>query len=381
MVTRKKGHKMFDKAENAQNRKYIYLFLVVLLCVLSFPKVISRRAEKLFREVLELQTTGRYDEALPKINRAIRLRPRNESYLSSRAVISFVKYRQTRSEEFLLYLSIADWLRVIELKQKDPDWRGWSAVYRNLGLAYQLSGEVRKSIKCLRKALSYNTMDLDLSLQISAIIGDLYFENKNYVEAADWYAKIPSNHGSFFHSCRRGARSNHQLDNFERAEELYLKALSIRPDDAYLNVYIAHLYAETGEQDKVIGYLQHGLKLLEDVGLVFATLGNDNFSTRSWNSDEYLKMYESFFDEFKAELQSYATGDFTEDCLESKKLGAFYRSVNKVVVRSLENPDPAVAEYAEKLLEKIKQAGLFKAVSDDEGLELKNSDGEEADEF
>jgi len=54
--------------------------------------------------------------------------------------------------------------------------------------------------------------------------------------------------------------------------------------------------------------------------------------------------------------------------------------LDRVPVRSLENPDPAVAEYAETLLEKIKQARLFKAVSDDEGLELKNSDGDEDDE-
>ena len=144
-----------------------------------------------------------------------------------------------------------------------------------------------------------------------------------------------------------------------------MKALAIKPDDPHLNAYIAHLYVQAEKWDKVIGFLQHGLKQVEDAGLVFATLGSDNFSSKPWNSDEYLKTYESFFDEFQSKLQSYAADDVEEDSLERKKLDAFYRSVNKVVVRSLESSDPFVVEYAERLLEKIKQAGLFKAVLDD----------------
>ena len=427
---------MLDKVENYQKRKYIYFCLLILFCFFVLSRVSSRHAESLFKEVLELEKTGRYEEAFPKINRVVRLRPRNESYLASRAVISFVKYKQTGSEEFLLYLAIADWLRVIELKKNDSDWKGWSVVYRNLGLAYRLSGETHKSIESLKKALSYNTMDADLAFQISAIIGDLYFgnkdyeeaagwyakipsdhgtffhaclrnarcnhrldnferaeelylkalentmdadlafqirafvgdlyfENKKYAEAADWYAQIPPNHGVFFHACLRNARCNHQLNNFERAEELYLKALAIKPDDPHLNAYIAHLYVQAEKWDKVIGFLQHGLKQVEDAGLVFATLGSDNFSSKPWNSDEYLKTYESFFDEFQSKLQSYAADDVEEDSLERKKLDAFYRSVNKVVVRSLESSDPFVVEFGGRLLEKIKQAGLLKAVIDD----------------
>jgi len=337
--------------------------------------LLPRFADRKHAESLRFRHSGQFQQALKCMDAAILLDSKKENYHWGRALTYWLMYNEDRTNTDFLRRAKTDWLKAIDLKHGDASWSGWSEVFFGLAQVEYKLGEVKQGVINYKKAFQYS-VDPVRRATIASILGYIYFISKDYSEAVIWLDRVPEGRIDYLDSCLRNARSNHRLNNFERAEELYLKVLSIKPDDAHLNAYIAHLYVQTRQLDKVIRFLQHGLKLLEDVGLVFATLGNDNFSTRSWNSDEYLKMYESFFDEFQSELQSYAWGEFEEDCLELKKLGAFYRSVNKVVVRSLENPDPAVAEYAEKLLEKIKQAGLFKAVSDDEGLELKNSDGE-----
>lgn len=329
-------------------------FTCVNRCRITKAQALSKQQEAIvYRESNDL------NQALKSINTAIRWDPNNANFYWDRALTLWKMGKRDDENTNYLHRSEADWLKVIELKQGDEEWAGWSEAYFGLAQAEYRLGEIDQGIINYEKAYQY-TSDSNRKDAVAAILGYIFFNKQKYQTAIHWFDLVSGSYHEYFDSCLRNAVCNHRLNNLKRAEELYLKALAVKPDNGYSNVYVAQLYAELGEQNKVIGYLKHGLEQIQDVGLVFATLGNDNFTSEPWSSTEYLKLYDSFFDNFQDELRSYATGDFAEDSLQIKKLNAFYRSINKVVVRSLDNPNPEVSDCAQMLLAKIKEAGLEK---------------------
>jgi tetratricopeptide (TPR) repeat protein len=334
------------------------LIIIVIGCV-AWAVLAPRYAEVKYREYIKLYQNGRLELALREINTAVFLDSKNADYYWSRALTYGLLFKEDPSNTDVLEHSRTDWQKAIRLKEGDQDWFGWGDVYFGLARAEYQLGRTNSCIVSFQDAFKHSA-DQIRKVRISSVLGYIYFMRGDYNNAVYWLSKVPEGDEVYYDSYLRNAIAHHRLNNLKNAEILYLRALTVRPNDGSLNIYIAHLYAELGERDKVIGYLKHGLEQLQDGGLVFATLGNDNFTSEPWSSTEYLKLYDSFFDSFQDELRSYATGDFAEDSLQIKKLNAFYRSINKVVVRSLDNPNPEVSNYAQTLLAKIKQAGLYK---------------------
>jgi tetratricopeptide (TPR) repeat protein len=359
-----------------KTRVSVFFNIAILLVVISvgymtWAVLLPRYANKKYRESSELRERGCFHGALNSINIAIFLKPTTSSYYTDRALVYWLLAKSNPADTNFVYMSKMNWNKALELERNNNLHQNFGNMYYGLALAEHKLGEIDQGIADYQKAYDY-TSDPARKSSIASILGYIYFDSKKYLVAVDWLDKVSEDDPVYFDSCIRNALSNHRLNNFKRAEDLYLKALAVQPDDGNLNIYIAHLYAELGEPNKVIGYLKCGLERLRDVGLVFATLGNDNFTSEPWSSAEFLKLYDCFFDHFQKELQSYVAGNFSEDTLEMKKLNAFYRSVNKVVVHSLDNPNPEVSDYAQALLAKIKEAGLFReGVAQEKGERLK----------
>jgi tetratricopeptide (TPR) repeat protein len=344
----------------AKSKVYLVGLLVLAFVgavYLSWTIWAPQYAETRYKQYIELYRQGDLETAVGEINTAIFFDPKNADYYWSRALTYWLLFKEDRSITNTLECSQADWLKAISLKEGDTDWSGWSDVYFGLAQTEFNLGKFRQSINSYQNALQY-TSDPVRKGGIAVLLGYIYFTQKDYDSAIQWLDKVPENDKEYVESCVRNALCNHRLHNFKRAEELYLTVLAVLPKNVQVNSYLAHLYAEQGEYTKSVKYLKDGLTQSEDVGSVFDTISVDIYA--SAEATVYLELFDYFFDHFQDELNFYATGNFPENSPEMRKLNAFYRSVKRVVVLSLDNPNPEVSEYAQALLKKIKQTGLIK---------------------
>lgn len=314
---------------------------------------------KKYREYYKFTQNGDSKLALKELNKAIFFNPKDVKYYWARARLYWMLFQDDPSDTDALKCSKANWLKIINLKDGDETWSRWGDVYFGMAQAESNLGEISQSVTNYKNALRY-TSDPVRRGGIAVLLGYIYFSQGDYNAAVRWLDKVPENDWDYVKTCLWNATSNHRLHNLKRAEELYLKYLAIRPEDAEANSYLAYLYAEKGDYAKSIKHLKLGLIQVKDICIVFDTISQDVYT--SVETSLYLKLFDYFFDSFQDELQSYAAGDFTEDSVEMKKLNTFYQSVNEVVVNALDNPNSEVSGYAQTLLTKIKKAGLYKDV-------------------
>lgn len=334
-----------------------YLFIPLILC--AQPQISGNEiASAQYQVAVQYKDEGAYQDALDCINVAIRADDSNAYFYWMRANILWSLYREFPLQTFFLHQSEEDWLKAMDLKKEDGTWCGWGDVYLGLGKVEQALGKREESIKYYEYSFQH-TSDLNRKLLIALAIGNLYSINDKWESALSWFSKVPDDKYADFDSCLRYALCNHRMFNYQRAENLYLKALSIKPDNVFANTYLAHLYAEQGLHYKAIGYLKIGLTQTDDLRYVFNTLSTDVYTSAAVETTMYLELFWHFFDRFCDELRLYKNGDFAENGSEIKKLRSFQQSVNKVVIPRANSRSLEVSEYAKILLEKIEQAGLL----------------------
>ena len=343
------------------------VLFVVASGYMAWRTLAPQYAEIKYKEYNNCIQNGDLRSALRELNKAIFFYPKELKYYWARARLYWMLFEEDASDTDALKYSKANWLKIINLKDGDETWSRWSDVYFGMAQAEFNLGEFSQSVTNYQNALRY-TSDPVRRGGIAVLLGYIYFSQEDYNAAVRWLDKVPENDRDYVESCLWNATSNHRLYNLKRAEELYLKVLAIRPQDPEANSYLAYLYAEQGKPAKSIKYLKTGLIQVEDICVIFDTISLDVYA--SVETVVYLELFDYFLERFQGELQSYVAGDFSEDCVEMKKLNAFYRSVNKVVINSLDNPSSEVADYAKTLLAKIKSAGVYKDVPSEDADSL-----------
>jgi len=341
--------------------KRVIIILLFLTAVTSgymgWATLAPHYAEAKYREYYTSIQNGNLESALTALNKAIFFNSKDVKYYWARARLYWMLFQENALDAEALKCSKEDWLKIINLKDEDGTWSRWSDVYFGIAQAEFNLGEFDQSASNYLCALRH-TSDPVRRGGIAVLLGYIYFTQENYNKAIQWLDKVPENDRDYVKSCLWNATSNHRLHNFKRAEELYLKYLAIRPHDPEVNSYLAYLYAEQGAYTKSIKYLKSGLIKVKDICIVFDTMSQNIYT--QVETSVYLKLFNHFFERFQDELESYVAGDFAEDSVEMKKLNTFYQSVNKVVVNALDNPNPEVSGYAEVLIGKINEAGLYR---------------------
>lgn len=343
-----------------QRRRRIFFFSLSLItfilglgCI-ALPVAFSQYAEKKHDNYIFYYQCGNLNRALAEIGQAIFYDSDNANYYWDRALVYWSLYKKSDANVHLLNLSREDWKRAIYLKKQDLSWHGWREVFFGLAQVEFHAGKFKLSTKYYEIAYFF-TKDQVRKSGISVILGYIYYTEGDYKKAATWLSKVSSSDKEYFISCVRNGIVLQELKEFDKSKECFFKALSVNPDDAYLNLCIARLYAELREWDDAFYFLKYGLNKTDNAELVFKTLSSQNDFFKQIDSADYLKVYSDSFDRFAEELSGNATKDLSVDGQKENKRTEFFRSLNSIVIPSLNHSNPEVSDYSQLLLKKIKK--------------------------
>jgi len=194
-----------------------------------------------------LDAAGKYEEALPLLERALAENETNPDMLTELGVCLIHLGRLERAIEVLV-------------KANNLEDSGWETAY-NLGIAYQLSGEIEKAVRAYREAAEIN----GASLKLFNNLGICLFSLERYEESRKAYEKALALDSSYAEAWNNLAGTLAALGRTKEAEAHYCKALEL--DTLYADACVNYgiLLAESlNNPDSAFKMLARGIHLAPD---------------------------------------------------------------------------------------------------------------------
>ncbi len=209
-------------------------FLAALLSLQGGPGVVAQsfnpEAEARFNVGLSHLREGRYDLAVDTIKQAIKVDPKNAFFQKGLGTAYAAQKKYTEA--------IAAFQKALELNPYYVDVRN------DLGTAYMLSGKVAEGKKEFLALFSDPT---NPTPEITARnLGQAYLEEKNYVEALNWYRTASArakNYGDAYVGAAEALLGLGRIEDAIQGLELGYKEI---PDEPQLNLVLGQVYFQAG---------------------------------------------------------------------------------------------------------------------------------------
>lgn len=168
-----------------------------------------------------------FDQALEELNIARQMDPKNSEILNLMGIVHLQCNRYNTARTCFK--------RAISLNDKDP------RAYNNLGSIYHTRKQYKTAIKYYKKAVEKDPKFLMAYYNLS----NAYFSRKQYLQAVDTLHRLVQLDPEYLTKPRAGLEVSTQ-DEFD--------------DPAKRNFFYAKLYAQAGNADKVIYFLQKSIE-------------------------------------------------------------------------------------------------------------------------
>jgi len=267
------------------------VFLALAGSILSLAGCASRQAAEFYVDAIVLKEMGRTDEAVEKLNTAVKADPR---FSPAHSLLGDIYQESGQLPESA------------EAYEKAAKLNRWSFKdYFNLGKVYQVMKEFARAAKAyvracrlkpdhfeahistawcyfqLRQyddALEYgraaNAIDPNIS-QVQKLLGDVYEAKKDYDQAINFYRQALEIHDSDPNAQEDVPQDANKLnimmslavaylkaERYKPAEEVLIQVIEIRPDSARAYQYLGDVYEAKKDYDQAIVFYKNALEIL-----------------------------------------------------------------------------------------------------------------------
>lgn len=204
-----------------------------------------------------------YGRAQNAINKAISMNPENANYQKIKAQIYCENNKYTdaikistlllsKNIDIMNYRKEALALKYFTLAKSTND-RNETKFY--LANYFLNIGETQRAIKELNQNISQNKKDY----KSLALLGEIYFKQKEFAKAADCYQKAYKLKKSYVPALKGMGDISLYKKDYKPALEYYTKAVKKDKKNAVLNALVARCYSLTEQPEKAENYIQKAL--------------------------------------------------------------------------------------------------------------------------
>lgn len=244
------------------NCNYLIILYLILLSSASFAQKDSIN----FEVARELNLEGRYDEALPYIDKAIKQNPSNHIYYDEKA---WSLKGLDKSYDAIRCLNNG-----VDKNPKNPYF------FFIRGRFYVTSIDFEVAILDLDRALDLVTEEKDLKIKILRNRGLAKSYIKDSIGAfADFYHALEVDSNNVL-TMSDLSITYMAFGNYKKAIEYLSKAYKINPDNKYILSNLGYLYTLTGEYKQAVGIFNKSISIFPNIsgnynnrGYAFLNLG------------------------------------------------------------------------------------------------------------
>ncbi len=155
------------------------------------------------------------------------------------------------------YIQTKQYDKAINSLEKAIDLKANSSeVYANLGSAYYMSGNYRRAENYYSKALEITPNNA----LIQNNLANTFFLQKKFTSAIHYFKLAKANSTYYIQALIKNAQVLAKNKHFDKAIENYLTVTSLKPKLTGIYYRIASLYAQQGNQEKTLHWLQQAEK-------------------------------------------------------------------------------------------------------------------------
>lgn len=213
-----------------------------------------------------LANSGRVDESLPILERAVSLDNKNPEAISTLAQVygALGKFQ----EAYDAATSLIDLMPL------------WNQAHVIQASALRFLGRNDEAIAAFNKSIELQGDAIDAHL----MLGDLYASMERYNEARNTYETALKIDEKNIGAIVGLGMVLHAMGEIDKACTLYVKASSMAPNDVNILTLLGNVYRDLGVEDKAIRYYEQILRMDPNHSIARDNLANINSSTiRAWH--------------------------------------------------------------------------------------------------
>ena len=241
-----------------------------------FDQAMARINESPPKRPARLAVAEGIAEALFSLSRSFQRQDPLEATLFSRLAIyanpNFAIAKLRLGDTLLREDRIEDGIKVYESIAGDRDY-GWAARLR-IARSYNFLDQMEKGAAILKKMATERTGRIDALVTL----GDIYRRRMKYQDAADAFTAAKKRVSVFeerhWQLLYWNAASHERLKKWPTAEQDFLKALKLRPDEPTILNYLGYSWVEQGKNlDRARRMIENAVRQMPQAGYIVDSLG------------------------------------------------------------------------------------------------------------